>query len=767
MAGNFTLDRSKQPGGLISHPSSSGYKEQVTDEQLVAMIEQGVQNSVGDFLNSSDLARQRQKATWEYAMMPLGHLVPNGVSSIVSSDTVEAVDGYTAIIGKLMFGNKKIARFIPPKKTPTAISQARQAAQLVNHIIFKENSGWEVLNTWVKAALLWKNAIIKWSYVKDYDYEFEEYDEISQENLDLVLAEDGIELVGELQIDDDSDEAFENESGVVYKDVRIRREIDKSGIRLYVVEPESFRITRDANNLDDAAFVGIQMNLIRSDIRKMWPDLAEKIDWDSIGEGSIDWATKYTEEEAARKRAVGEEYWIGANRKELYPLEANREVTCVECWIRVDRDGDGIAELKHFIIAGGTILHEEDCARIPLASICPFEIPHEFFGLSMADMVRPSTLAQTAIIRGFLENVYLTNYSPKLADPNVVDFSALQNMKPKQIIATNGNPTQAVQNMPPENISPNTVQMLEYLQLHKEQATGMSKAAQGLNDTLYVSGNSEEKMRMVQSATQLRIEYIARRFAETGFTRMIAGVYHEARKHMKTCKYLDERNEWMEVDVRTLPPLMHVIVDVDVGDHSNSNMLKKMGMLGSQVIPALMQAGAGGIVSPMATANIAAKTIEALDLDPLDYIIDYTTDEFEQKAAEDRTAQQESLNKQRQLEEEKARAELEQIKANITFTNAQSHNTMQDNLRALITAIDNADLDWAKLNIELLKEGIKHGITDDQALVKLIPPRRSVQELATLASQFLDGAQGASQQMEPEGTESVGVPAAGPQALAP
>ena len=83
-------------------------------------------------------------------------------------------------------------------------------------------------------------------------------------------------------------------------------------------------------------------------------------------------------------------------------LEANREITVIECWLKVDRDGDGIAELKHFILAGGTILYEEDCSMIPLASICPFEIPHEFFGLSMADMVRPSTLAQTAIIRGFL-----------------------------------------------------------------------------------------------------------------------------------------------------------------------------------------------------------------------------------------------------------------------------------------------------------------------------------------------------------------------------
>ena len=139
---------------------------------------------------------------------------------------------------------------------------------------------------------------------------------------------------------------------------------------------------------------------------------------------------------------------------------------------------------------------------IPLASICPIDIPYEFYGLSMADFTRSSTLASTAILRGFVENTYLTNYAPKLADPNVVDFSALQNMKPKQIIPTNGNPAAAVQPLPAETISTGTVPLLEHLQLIKEQATGMSKAAQGLNDTLYVSGNSEQKLQAVQSASQ-------------------------------------------------------------------------------------------------------------------------------------------------------------------------------------------------------------------------------------------------------------------------
>ena len=362
---------------------------------------------------------------------------------------------------------------------------------VTNYVIFKQNKGWELLQTWFKSALLWKNGIVRWDYVEDYDYRIEEYEKIDQAKLDELLSDDDVEIVGDLQFENELGESDplggqEPDAELVYVDVRIRRKVDKSRIVIENIPPENFRISRDAKSIEDAVFVGVQTDMTRSEIRKNWPDVAANIEeWDELG-SQEQWLgnARYSEDIAARKQVTGQEYWQGSVSQDLFPLEANREVTVTECWIRVDRDGDGIAELKRFIIAGNHILWEEDTDMIPLASITPIDIPHEFYGLSMADFTRSSTLASTAILRGFVENTYLTNYAPKLADPNVVDFSALQNMKPKQIVPTNGNPAAAVQPLPPETISTGTVPLLEHLQLIKEQATGMSKAAQGLNDTL-------------------------------------------------------------------------------------------------------------------------------------------------------------------------------------------------------------------------------------------------------------------------------------------
>ena len=67
-----------------------GYKEKVTDDQLINLVEAGVQNSVGDWLNSSDLTRERLRSTYEFAGVAEFHLQPQGVSTIVDTSTTVA-----------------------------------------------------------------------------------------------------------------------------------------------------------------------------------------------------------------------------------------------------------------------------------------------------------------------------------------------------------------------------------------------------------------------------------------------------------------------------------------------------------------------------------------------------------------------------------------------------------------------------------------------------------------------------------------------------
>jgi hypothetical protein len=678
------------------------YKEAVDDEQLVVQIAAGVASSTGDWLNSSDLSRERLKSTYEYAGVAVGHLAPQGVSAIVDTSTTEVVEAYTAVLSDLFLSNGKIARFVPYDDTPGAFKAAKDASNIVNYCIFKKNKGWEILQTWIKASLLWKNSVIRWDYIEDFDYVIEEFEEIDEAKLDEILADENMEIVNELTLNPLSET-------ISYIDVRLRKKIDKSRIKLEVIPPESFRISNEAKEIEDASFVGLQSEMTRSEIRKYYPEWGDSIteeEWEELDNGD-DWlgSTQYSMDVAARKEITGQRYWQG--REGRSNLEANQMITLTESWIRVDRDGDGIAELKHFITVGTHILFEEDCELIPLASIVPIDIPHEFYGLSMADFTRSATLASTAILRGFVENTYLTNYSPKLADPNVVDFSALQNMKPKQIIPTNGNPAGAVASLPPEAISTGTVPLLEHLQMIKEQATGMSKAAQGLNDTLYVSGNSEQKLSAVQSAAQKRIQHIGRRFAETGFKQLIAGVYETMVKNMKGKQKYYYNGVYSTIDMSTLPKEMDVEVFLDIGENSNSSKLQKLSKIGQEILPALQDKGMGLVIKPEAAATLATQLIEAMAMDSNDYLEDYMTDEFKQKAAEEMESQAKVSNAAEELKNRKLQADAALAESNVAYTDAQSKNTMDDNSKQLAVSIDKHFQEWADLAIKATKEGAK------------------------------------------------------------
>lgn len=698
--------------------SLCGYKEKVTDDALITLIESEVMGSSSDWLNNSDLSRERQKSTYEYAGIAAGHLAPQGVSTIVDTSTTEVVEAYTSILCDLFLNNQKLARFVPLDDSPGAFKEAHDAGTLVNHAIFKQNRGWEILESWIKSSLLWKNSVIRWDFIEDCEYTIEEYDRIDQVKLDELLADDDIEIIGDLQFENefaDVDPIAAMEGGMggeptlVYVDVRLRRKVDKSRVKIENIPPESFRIARDARGIEDAAFVGIQTEMSRSEIRKQWPDIADEIgddEWDDLSSTGM-WSSNgdYSLDEATRKFVTGQNYTGERNTGDNFGLEANREVTVTECWVRVDRDGDGIAELKHIIVAGSHILHEVDVDEVPIASLCPINIPHEFYGLSMADFTRSSTLASTAILRGFVENTYLTNYSPKLADPNVVDFSALQNMKPKQIIATNGNPAAAVQAMVPETISTGTVPLLEHIQMIKEQATGMSKAAQGLNDTLYVSGNSEQKLAAVQSASQKRIQHIARRFAETGFKRLCLGIYHTMRKCMQGEVKCFQGNVFKKIDPSKLPRSLECDVFIDIGENSNANKIQKLKSIGMEILPQLKQQGAGSVIKPEAAAILASQLLEAMAMDSNDYLHDYTTDEFKQEAQAAIEEQGKMQQQQAQMEQRKLAADVGLQEANVAFTQAQAKNTADDNARQMAIAIDKHFQEWSDLQIKATKEG--------------------------------------------------------------
>ena len=58
--------------------------------------------------------------------------------------------------------------------------------------------------------------------------------------------------------------------------------------------------------------------------------------------------------------------------------ESMEMVEVFECYIKVDYNEDGIAELRRIVYASNEILEDMECDYIPFHSICPIPIPHKF-----------------------------------------------------------------------------------------------------------------------------------------------------------------------------------------------------------------------------------------------------------------------------------------------------------------------------------------------------------------------------------------------------
>ena len=626
--------------------------KKVTDEEISSIINDSIRQAVGSFTSGSEMQEQREAAINYYTQQPKGNLFPTGVSKVVTSDTMEIVDSYLAVISELMLSNGKIAKFNP--SDPTQTVAAGLASELTNHCIFTKNNGWVELNTWIKGALLFKNSIIRWKWEEQTGTKIEEYENISVLEVDALLSEGNAEIV-EIRVG----EGIDPESGEeTYEYVSIRKEIDKSKVALENIPPESFMINRDATSIATANFVGIQTEMTLSDLREMGFDVD-----DNIGEGVE--ASNFTfDYESSVRQSINE---VQQNFHEDFMGTANREVVVTESWIKVDRDGDGVAELKRFITVGEEILLEEYADSIPLACLNPIEIPHAFYGMSIADATKSATEIKTTITRGMIENVYLSNYGRTLADPNTVDFRALQSPEPHQIIPTNGSPMSSVHTLVPAQLAPSTFSLLEYMNTEKEMATGMTRAAQGVNEKLFDSGNSAGKIAMVEQAAQKRISYVARRFAETGFKDLCKGVYSLI---LDNSESILRDYSYYNITPESLMDLENLTVDIDVGANSSANTQENMMMMAQQVMPMLYQSPESkGIINPKAPFTIARQLLESMGIDNwVDFIVDPDTEQGQQQkqaAMQEAQQSQEQAGKAEQVEQQKIMLQLQKQMADI------------------------------------------------------------------------------------------------------
>jgi hypothetical protein len=276
------------------------------------------------------------------------------------------------------------------------------------------------------------------------------------------------------------------------------------------------------------------------------------------------------------------------------------EVIYYECVMKVDYDGDGIAELRRICAIGegaDEILHNEPFDHVPFAVVTPIMMPHRLIGRSIYDMTEDLQVIKSTLLRQYLDSVY-TSTLPRMGIvegqvniDDVLDGTAGGIIRMRQ--------QGMVQPITGTPVGGEVRPLMDYIDNLKEQRTGMSKASQGLDANALQSTTASAISATVRGA-QVKLESYARTMAETGVKDLFKGILHLVTKYDQKPRIIRLRNNFVPIDPREWHSEFDVVVQVGLGTADDEQKIAFLTQIAGKQEQILMQLGANNPVVTMA-----------------------------------------------------------------------------------------------------------------------------------------------------------------------
>jgi len=563
------------------------------DEGTVkGIIENEIDNSIGYI--DSETTEDRKTALEYYLRQPYGNEI-EGRSSIVTGEVAEAIDGSLPMLMRVFTTTEDIVYFEP--RGPMDEESARQATDYCNWAFYRENDGMLILHNWFKDALLQKVGVVKSYWDEKVDVTKEEYKNLTEDELALLLSDQSLKVVKQEIEYTEMQDMMGNVIQIPSYEVYVQRTEESGQVRIENVPPEEFLISKSAKTIEEATFVAHRRLMPRSELIAMGYD-----------KDIVDDLATYNDLEFSPERIA--RFPNGEQPDQNNSLDFSMQtVEVYECYIRIDEDEDGIAELRRIVYVGSEILEDEECDYIPFHSLCPIPIPHKFFGQSLADRTMDIQLQKSTITRQSLDNLYLTNNSRVGAVDGQVNMDDLLNATPGGVIRMKN----------PNALVPLTVQstfgqampMLEYLDAVQAKRTGVSDAQAGLDPDVLSNVTATAVAAMMKSNSG-KLELIARIFAETGMKSLFKGILHLLGKYQDKPRIVRMRGKYVTFDPRTWANEYDITINVGLGSGDREQKLAMLQMILAKQEQIIQQYGPSNpLVSIGQYRNTLAKFIES------------------------------------------------------------------------------------------------------------------------------------------------------------
>lgn len=532
--------------------------EKLNDDGLKALLSQEISSALT--YDQTELSQKRATAMEYYRGEMPDTPAMVGRSSVVSKDVADTIGWMLPGIIRVFTASDRMAIYEPEK--PTDEEFAKQATDYINYVFMKDNPGYRIMWDATHDSLLLGNGIVKhwWDDKEECDYT--EHSGLTEEQIAILQSDQDVEIVAQKQGEPQFIQAPGPDGQLIDQpiqtyDVKVKRVVRSGRLRVKCIK--RLLINREATCIEDARFCGHPEDVTKSDLIEMGfdRDLVESLPTDRF--------SAMREEELARTEGeTGLFVNVGDSSMALVEL--------FECYIKVDVDGDGVAETVRAFYAGpggtGELLDweiwEDD---VPFSDIPCEPIPHRWDARSVFDDTADIQRVKTVITRQFLDNTYWVNNPMTTAAENSVINP--ETLRSPRFGATVWHKKDALPPAPMNipYIGDKSLLALQHFDQVREMRTGVSRSTMAL-DPEALSNQTATAANNTKDAAYSQIELIARNQAELGWKRVFRQILKLVVKHQDRPRTIRLRDTWVEMDPRSWNANMDATINIGLGTGS-------------------------------------------------------------------------------------------------------------------------------------------------------------------------------------------------------
>lgn len=648
------------------------------------------------------IAQERALAYDYYYGRPFGNEM-EGRSQVISADVAQAVDAALPDIMEVFVGSDQAVEFSP--RNAEDVPAAEQATIGANYVFFTQNNGYALAHDFLKDGLLQKTGAFKWTWDTSIVMSEKRYVGLDDGTFQVLGDDPDVEIVAHSEYQDPDWQMPQMQpmgqpmQPPMLHDCIARARKEAGRIKIIVPPPEEILISPDAMTLDVMAmpFIAHTPLLTASDLRQM-----------GIPDNIIAQLPKGDENPLEQERIARKDR-VDANATLLDEGDSTQDdvYRYNECYLRLDVDGDGIAELRKVCMVGDTVLHNEPVDHIPIAIWTPKVMPHEVVGISLADDVMDLQLLKSTIWRMTMDSWYQSVF-PRLVVQGDVNMDDVLTLKPGAPIRTE----------PGAEVTPIAVpftgqtgpQMLEYADQEKDNRIGFSAMGPGLDPESI--NKTATYVRQMTQQTNSRAKIIARNAAEFGFKPLFKGIAYLLAKHQQKPLIVRLTNKFVPIDPETWSKEYDMTCNVGLGIGSKEQQLMHLQALGGD-----LQAIAGTPFAPllldaMKIYNYVEKKANLAGFKDVSVFLNKPIDP--QTGGVAQPPQQPNPMIQAEQIKAQAQAQAAQVKAQadreIESARAQADMQVQN-----VKIQTQAQLEMERTKQQLLLEDVKHSREQDNA----------------------------------------------------